>query len=100
MDLADAGVTDAQELRNMCRFLGVTEGIMQRGHMRFEPNINVIIITADGHQYATPIVEVKNLNSFKSLRGAITYEFDRQIEQWQSDGLVQGPGTFYVAALK
>lgn len=89
---ADDAVTFAQELRNICRFLGVTEGIMQRGHMRFEPNVNVIIITDDGHQYATPIVEVKNLNSFKSLRGAIDHEFDRQIEQWKVDGLVQGPG--------
>jgi aspartyl-tRNA(Asn)/glutamyl-tRNA(Gln) amidotransferase subunit B len=70
----------------------VTEGIMQRGHMRFEPNVNVIITTDDGHRYATPIVEVKNLNSFKSLRGAIEHEYERQIAQWKKDGLVQGPG--------
>jgi aspartyl-tRNA(Asn)/glutamyl-tRNA(Gln) amidotransferase subunit B len=88
----DDAVIFAQELRNICRFLGVTEGIMQRGHMRFEPNVNGIINTDDGRRYATPIVEVKNLNSFKSVRGAIEYEFTRQIEQWKKDGLVQGPG--------
>jgi aspartyl-tRNA(Asn)/glutamyl-tRNA(Gln) amidotransferase subunit B len=88
---ADEAVTFAQELRTLCRWLGVTEGIMQRGHMRFEPNVNVIIRTDDGHEYATPVVEIKNLNSFKALRGAIEHEHERQVEQWKSDGLVMGP---------
>lgn len=92
LESADDAVTFGKEFRNICRFLGVTEGIMQRGHMRFEPNINVIIDTEDGREYATPIVEVKNLNSFKALKGAIEYEFTRQIEQWKKDGLIQGPG--------
>ncbi len=63
-DLAgvDDAVTFARELRNICRSLGVSEGIMQRGHMRFEPNVNVIITTGDGREYTTPIVEIKNLN--------------------------------------
>ena len=42
-DAADEVVAFGRELRNICRFLGVTEGVMQKGHMRFEPNINVII---------------------------------------------------------
>jgi aspartyl-tRNA(Asn)/glutamyl-tRNA(Gln) amidotransferase subunit B len=85
-------VAYAQEIRRLCRFLRVSEGVMQRGHMRFEPNINVIITTRDGHVYHTPIVEVKNLNSFKSLAGAIEHEYARQVEQWASDGVVHGPG--------
>ncbi|HRQ76880.1 MAG TPA: Asp-tRNA(Asn)/Glu-tRNA(Gln) amidotransferase subunit GatB [Phycisphaerales bacterium] len=83
---ADDAVLFARELRNICRFLNVTEGVMQRGHMRFEPNINLIIQTDDGRQYATPIVEVKNLNSFKSLHGAIVHEEKRQLEQWKKTG--------------
>jgi aspartyl-tRNA(Asn)/glutamyl-tRNA(Gln) amidotransferase subunit B len=89
---ADDAVTFAQELRNICRFLGVTEGIMQRGHMRFEPNVNVIITTDDGRRFATPVVEVKNLNSFKALRGAIEHELERQTAQWSRDGVVQASG--------
>jgi aspartyl-tRNA(Asn)/glutamyl-tRNA(Gln) amidotransferase subunit B len=89
---ADEAVLFGKELRNICRFLNVTEGIMQRGHMRFEPNINVIITTEDGHEYATPIVEVKNLNSFRAVRGAIEYEYTRQIEQFKKDGIVQASG--------
>jgi aspartyl-tRNA(Asn)/glutamyl-tRNA(Gln) amidotransferase subunit B len=82
---ADEAVMFARTLRNICRFLGVSEGIMQRGHMRFEPNINVLI-ERDGRTIATPIVEVKNLNSFRSLHAAITFEHQRQVEQWLEDG--------------
>ena len=89
---ADDVVTFAQELRNLCRFLGVTEGVMQRGHMRFEPNINLVIDTEDGREFRTPVVEVKNLNSFRALRGAIEHEAKRQADAWLSDGKVMGPG--------
>ncbi|MBL9120437.1 MAG: Asp-tRNA(Asn)/Glu-tRNA(Gln) amidotransferase subunit GatB [Phycisphaerae bacterium] len=91
-DSADDVVTFARELRNICRFLGVTEGIMQKGHMRFEPNVNVIIETSDGHHIATPIVEVKNLNSFKAVKGAIEFEERRQIDEWMKTGKVMGRG--------
>ena len=76
-------------LRNICRFLGVSEGVMQRGHMRFEPNINVII-EKGGTEYATPVVEIKNLNSFKAVAGAVAYEHQRQVEAWLEDGVVMG----------
>ncbi len=88
---ADDAVTFGKELRNICRFLGVTEGVMQRGHMRFEPNINVLITTEDGREYATPIVEIKNLNSFKAIKGAIEYHEKHQVELWLKDGLIMGP---------
>jgi len=89
---ADDAVAFCKELRNICRFLGVSECVMQRGQMRFEPNINVIIVTEDGHEYATPVVEVKNLNSFKAVKGAVEHEYARQIGQWQKTGDVMGPG--------
>lgn len=91
-DDADDVVAFARELRNICRFLGVTEGVMQKGHMRFEPNVNMTIETSDGHRYVTPIVEVKNLNSFRALRGAILHEAERQVEEWRKTGRVMGPG--------
>lgn len=89
---ADDAVEFAKELRNICRFLGVSECIMQRGHIRFEPNVNVIIRTDDGREFATPIVEVKNLNSFKAVKNAIEYEYKRQIAQWKNDRVDMGPG--------
>ena len=93
-DFASAAevVAFAQNLRVLCRFLGVTEGVMQKGHMRFEPNINVEITLQDGTIVRTPIVEVKNLNSFKAVKGAIEYEFVRQVDAWKQDGRVMGRG--------
>ncbi|MBX3379575.1 MAG: Asp-tRNA(Asn)/Glu-tRNA(Gln) amidotransferase subunit GatB [Phycisphaeraceae bacterium] len=82
-----------KQLRNICRFLGVTEGIMQRGHMRFEPNINLQLTMTDGKFIKTPIVEVKNLNSFKSVQGAIEYEFQEQPRRWLADRREMGRGT-------
>jgi len=88
-ETADQAVTFGQMLRDICRHLRVTQGIMQKGHMRFEPNINVII-EKDGETFKTPVVEIKNLNSFKAVHGAILHEHERQIEQWLSDGKVMG----------
>ena len=89
---AEDAVTFGKELRNLCRFLGVTEGVMQRGHMRFEPNINVIIELDDGSTVATPIAEIKNLNSFRAVQGAIEHEKIRQVEAWKVDGIEMGAG--------
>jgi aspartyl-tRNA(Asn)/glutamyl-tRNA(Gln) amidotransferase subunit B len=90
---AEEVVVFCQSLRNICRFLGVTEGVMQKGHMRFEPNINCELTLADGRLVKTPIVEVKNLNSFKAVRGAIEFEAREQPGRWQADGREMGPGT-------
>ena len=94
---ARACVAFAQWLRDLCRHLGVTGGVMQRGHMRFEPNINVIIEGSEGggggETFATPIVEIKNLNSFASLRGAIEYEYERQVEAWLDTGETMRAGS-------
>lgn len=92
MESADEAVAFGRQVRDICRFLGVTQGIMQRGHMRFEPNINVLITTDDGTEHATPIAEIKNLNSFKALHVAIEHEVTRQVEAWNEDGKVMGPG--------
>jgi aspartyl-tRNA(Asn)/glutamyl-tRNA(Gln) amidotransferase subunit B len=89
----DQAVSFARMLRNICRFLGVSEGVMQKGHMRFEPNINTDITLEDGRLVRTPIVEIKNLNSFKSLRGAIEHEHREQPRRWQEDGLTLTPGS-------
>lgn len=91
-DAPDQVVMFSRMLRNICRFLGVTEGIMQRGHMRFEPNINTILTLEDGRLIKTPIVEIKNLNSFKALKGAIEYEWAEQPRRWERDGREMGRG--------
>ncbi|MDQ7014289.1 MAG: Asp-tRNA(Asn)/Glu-tRNA(Gln) amidotransferase subunit GatB [Planctomycetota bacterium] len=86
-------VAFARLLRLTCRFLGVTEGVMQRGHMRFEPNINCRLVLRDGREVATPIVEIKNLNSFRALGETIEYELREQPGRWVEDGRELGAGT-------
>ena len=75
----------AMELQRIMRFLGVSEGDMQKGHMRFEPNINLVITRADG-EFRTPIVEVKNLNSFRALERSVAYETERQLDEFLETG--------------
>jgi len=81
----------AVELQRMVRFLGVSEADMQKGHMRFEPNVN-LVITRDGKEYKTPIVEIKNLNSFRALERSVDYEVQRQLDEFLETGEVMSAG--------
>lgn len=73
-DAKTAG-TFAKELQLLLRTLGVSDANMEKGEMRVEANISVSPTETFGTK-----VEVKNLNSFKSVEGAIEYEIKRQIE--------------------
>ncbi|MGD8452460.1 MAG: Asp-tRNA(Asn)/Glu-tRNA(Gln) amidotransferase subunit GatB [Phycisphaerae bacterium] len=81
----------AVQLHRLVRYLGVSEAVMQRGQMRFEPNINVRILNGR-KESRTPIVEVKNLNSFHALQQAVQHEIDRQVELWRDDGVTAESG--------
>jgi aspartyl-tRNA(Asn)/glutamyl-tRNA(Gln) amidotransferase subunit B len=81
----------AVELQRIVRFLGVSEADMQKGHMRFEPNIN-LVITKDSTEYKTPIVEIKNLNSFRALERSVSYEEQRQLDEFIETGKVMEIG--------
>jgi aspartyl-tRNA(Asn)/glutamyl-tRNA(Gln) amidotransferase subunit B len=82
----------AMELQRMVRYLGVSEADMQKGHMRFEPNVN-LVVTKNGTEYKTPIVEIKNLNSFRALEKSVDYEIVRQLDEFMDTGKIMEPGT-------
>lgn len=63
----------ARELQLLLRTLGVSNANMEKGEMRVEPNIS---LSDDPNKFGTK-VEVKNLNSFKSVEKAIEYELAR-----------------------
>ncbi len=65
----------AKELQLTLIYLDIAEANMEKGEMRVEANISV---GRDG-KLGTK-VEVKNLNSFKSVERAIKFEMDRHIE--------------------
>ena len=66
----------AKEFQLVLWYLGVSEANMEKGEMRVEANIS---ISEDKNKLGTK-VEVKNLNSFKSVEKAIKFELDRMIE--------------------
>jgi aspartyl-tRNA(Asn)/glutamyl-tRNA(Gln) amidotransferase subunit B len=64
-------------LRSLLRYLDVNSGDMQKGVMRVEPNVSVRPV---GSIKLGTRVEIKNLNSFRSLERSVDYEIQRQIE--------------------
>ncbi len=81
----------AVELQRIVRYLGISEADMQKGHMRFEPNVNMEI-TKDGKVYKTPIAEIKNLNSFRAIERSVEYEMHRQRVEFLETGRVMEMG--------
>jgi aspartyl-tRNA(Asn)/glutamyl-tRNA(Gln) amidotransferase subunit B len=81
MNTKDEVLYYARTMQGIVRWLDASEANMEMGHMRFEPNIN-LHITRGKKIYKTPIVEVKNLNSFKALEKTVEYEIQRQYEEW------------------
>ena len=73
------------ELKLLLTYLGVSDCNMQEGSLRVDANINIHIHTPQG-KIATPIVEIKNLNSFRHIERALVYEAGRQYQAWQETG--------------
>ena len=73
------------ELKLRMTHLGVSDCEMQEGSLRVDANVN-LHIKIDGKKIATPIVEIKNMNSFRAVERAIEYEVDRQHDAWEDTG--------------
>ena len=78
------------EMRLLLREIGVSDCEMQEGSLRCDANINIHVPQPDGSVAATPIVEVKNLNSIRAIGSAMEYEAKRHYEQFRKDGLRLG----------
>ena len=77
--------TYLEEIRLLMRSLEVSDCEMQEGSLRCDANVNIQI-----QDVATPIVEIKNLNSFRAVERAINYEVNRQCEEYQRTGVRLG----------
>ncbi len=64
------------ELRQLLRWIGVSEADMERGHLRCDANVS---IREAGSAVLNTKTEIKNMNSIESIRQAITLEAQRQI---------------------
>lgn len=73
-------------LRQLLRWIGVSEADMERGHLRCDANVS---IRERGSTVLNTKTEIKNVNSIDSVRQAIGEEAKRQIELVESGGTVQ-----------
>ena len=73
------------ELKLILGYIEVSDCNMQEGSLRCDANVN-LHLPVDGDSIATPIVEIKNLNSFRAAERAITFEAKRQFKHWQKTG--------------
>ncbi|MEO1783923.1 Asp-tRNA(Asn)/Glu-tRNA(Gln) amidotransferase subunit GatB [Thermodesulfobium sp. 4217-1] len=72
------------ELRNLLRYLDVSDGNMEEGSMRCDANIS--LKNPDGTLGTK--VEIKNMNSLKSLEKALEFEINRQSHVISSGGII------------
>jgi aspartyl-tRNA(Asn)/glutamyl-tRNA(Gln) amidotransferase subunit B len=75
-----------EEIRLLLRELEVSDCEMQEGSLRCDANVNIHILLPDGTYAATPIVEVKNLNSIRAVERAMKYEAQRQYDEFRRTG--------------
>lgn len=79
-----------EELKLILTYLEVSDCNMQEGSLRCDANVNLHVHQPDGSRIPTPIVEIKNLNSFRFTEQAIEYEVARQWESFQQTGIRMG----------
>ena len=65
----------AEELQLLLRSIGASDADMERGQMRVEANVS---LRARGDEAFGTRVEIKNMNSFRSVERAIAHEIERQ----------------------
>ena len=71
MNSPDEAVKFLEELREILIYLGVSTGNMEEGALRCDANVSI-----EGHNRC----EVKNMNSFRSIKRALEYEINRHFE--------------------
>lgn len=90
--------TFLNELKLLLTYIGVSDCNMQEGSLRVDANINLHIapdqdssdrtgrFSDQSKPIATPIIEIKNMNSFRAVERALDYEAQRQWREWQETG--------------
>jgi aspartyl-tRNA(Asn)/glutamyl-tRNA(Gln) amidotransferase subunit B len=74
-----------QKLRQMVRYLGISDGNMEEGSLRCDANVSIRLKGEAAYGTRT---EIKNMNSFKNVEKAIEFELARQEKVIESGGRV------------
>jgi len=83
MSNAEEAVAFAKKLHALVTSLGICDGEMSQGSMRFDVNIS---IKPKGESKLGTRTETKNLNSFRFMERCIEQEIERQIDVLESGG--------------
>ncbi len=75
---ADEAAQYLIRLRQLLRWLGISEADMEKGHLRCDANVS---IRPRGATYLNPKTEIKNVNSIDAVRDAILKEIERQARE-------------------
>jgi len=78
---ADEAAQYLMRLRQLLRWLGVSEAEMEKGHLRCDANVSIRPVGAD---YLNPKTEIKNVNSIDAVREAIEKEVVRQTREMEA----------------
>ncbi len=78
---ADEAAQYLIRLRQLLRWLGISEADMEKGHLRCDANVS---IRPQGATYLNPKTEIKNVNSIDAVREAIEKEVERQIKETEA----------------
>lgn len=68
-------------LRQLLRWIGISEADMEKGHLRCDANVS---IRPKGADYLNPKTEIKNVNSIDAVRTAIIAEAERQVRETEA----------------
>ena len=75
---ADEAILFLNTVRNLARYLEISDGNMEEGSMRCDVNISV---KRKNEKKLGERVEIKNMNSFRGISQAITHEIERQTNE-------------------
>ena len=83
---ADEAAQYLIRLRQLLRWLGISEANMEKGHLRCDANVSIRSV---GSTTLNTKTEIKNVNSIEAVRAAINKEVERQIEVVESGGRIE-----------
>jgi aspartyl-tRNA(Asn)/glutamyl-tRNA(Gln) amidotransferase subunit B len=83
---ADEAAQYLIRLRQLLRWLDISEADMEKGQLRCDANVS---IREKGAKELNPKTEIKNVNSIENVRDAIETEIERQIREVEAGGKVE-----------
>ncbi len=83
---ADEAANYLTRLRQLLRWIGVSEADMEKGHLRCDANVSLRV---KGETVLNTKTEIKNVNSIEAVRTAIEKEILRQTREYETGGKIE-----------